>query len=81
MKGGAAGARGAAVLLALLLVAASSSVHADAGAAPARRLLGADGTAAPPLPAVSVSKASATGSHCPITNDPNISCPPPKNTP
>ncbi|CAD6219440.1 unnamed protein product [Miscanthus lutarioriparius] len=54
---GLAGA--AAVLLALLLVTAS--VHSDAAAAPARRLLGADGAAgpAPPTLPVSVSKAGS----------------------
>jgi len=89
MKGEVRVARGAAAgatwpLLVLLLVAAS--VHADAVAAPARRLL-ADGATVqplgeappPPLPQVSVSKASA-GPSC-GTNDPNISCPPPPQVP
>jgi hypothetical protein len=80
----ARGAAGAAwPLLVLLLVAAS--VHADAMAAPARRLLAADGATvqplaeAPPPPQVSVSKASAEPS-C-GTNDTHISCPPPAQAP
>jgi hypothetical protein len=67
-------------LFALLLVAAS--VHADAAAAPARRLLGADGGAVPPPPKlpVSVSKASSVP-HCGTTSDPNTLCPPPAHAP
>nr|AWA45062.1 hypothetical protein SO33D14_000001 [Saccharum officinarum] len=73
---GLAGA--AAVLLALLLVTAS--VHADAAAAPARRLLGADGASGPPPPTLPVSVSKALR-HCGATHDPNISCPPPAHAP
>nr|AVY91682.1 hypothetical protein Shy3280Sca007_089 [Saccharum hybrid cultivar SP80-3280] len=90
MKGGVKVARGAAAgaawpLLVLLLV--SASVHADAVAAPARRLLlvGADGAtvqplaeAPPPPPQVSVSKAA--GLSC-GTYSPQISCPPSPQAP
>lgn len=71
-------AAGAAWPLLVLLLVAAASVHADATAAPARRLL-ADGATvqpqaeAPPLSQVSVSKAA--GLSC-GTSDPNISCPP-----
>lgn len=61
----------------LVLVLVTASVHADAAAAPARHLLGADGaTGPPPPPTLPVSVSKALG-HCGKTHDPNTPCPPP----